>query len=168
VDQYDIRLEGDMSRVLRILLSWLRDTRGAVMVEFAVISVVFLLIVVGIMDLGHAFYMDQVITNASREGARYGVVYQTNASGVRLAPISFSPTIQQHLLDADKWNLRALLPSDANVQVIPGGAGYTSGNSGDPLTVQVTAVKTWWVLDNFIPGLGSSKTLSATTVMRLE
>ena len=157
-----------MSKILRIFYHWCRETKGAVMVEFAVVILVFLLIVAGIMDLGHAFYMDQVITNASREGARYGVVYQTNASGVRMAPSTYSPTIQQHLLDADKWNLKARLPSDADTKVLPGGAGYTSGNSGDPLTVQVTAVKTWFLLGHFIPGLGSSKTLGATTVMRLE
>jgi Flp pilus assembly protein TadG len=157
-----------MSRVMQILLHWLKETKGAVMVEFAVVCLVFLLIVAGIMDLGHAFYMDHVITNASREGARYGVVYTTNTSGARLAPSAYSPTIKQHLLDTDKWNLKARLPSDANVQVIPGGTGYSSTTAGDPLTVQVTAVKTWFVLDNFIPGLGSSKTLSSTTVMRLE
>ena len=157
-----------MSKVLRRLRHGLRDTSGAVMVEFAVVCTVFLLIVAGIMDLGHAFYMDQVITNASREGARYGVVYATDSTGARKAPSSFSPTIKQHLLDADKWNLKAYLPSDANAQVTPGGTGYTSGAAGDPLTVKVTAVKTWWMLGHFIPSLGSSKTLSATTVMRLE
>jgi Flp pilus assembly protein TadG len=152
--------------VLQILRHWLRDTKGAVMVEFAVICVVFLLIVAGIMDLGHAFYMDQVITNASREGARYGVVYQTNTDGTRKAPSTFSPTISAHLLDSDKWNLKAYLPSDADAHVFV--TGDTSTNAGDKLEVKVTAIKTWFVLDNFIPSLGSSKTLSATTVMRLE
>ena len=160
-----------MSRVMRVLRHWLRETKGAVMVEFAVVCLVFLLIVAGIMDLGHAFYMDQVITNASREGARYGVVFQTNSSGVRLAPNALSPTIQSHVLDKDKWDLTDRLPTDANPQVtFPTTTpyGYTTGAAGDPLAVQVTAVKTWWILSKFIPGLGSSKTLSATTVMRLE
>ena len=70
-----------MSKVLRRLRHGLRDTSGAVMVEFAVVCLVFLTVVAGIIDLGLAFYVDQVITNASREGARYGVVYATDSSG---------------------------------------------------------------------------------------
>ena len=155
-----------MSKLLRILRHCFRDTKGAVMVEFAVLCVVFLLIVGGIMDLGHAFYMDQVITNASREGARYGVVYQTYSDGTRKAPSSFSPTISAHLLDSDEWNLTAYLPSDADVHVSV--VGDSSATSGDKLEVTVTAKKFWFILDNFIPSLGDSKTLSATTVMRLE
>jgi Flp pilus assembly protein TadG len=153
-----------MSRVLLIVRHWLRDTKGAVMVEFAVLCTVFLLIVAKIMDLGHAFYMDQVITNASREGARYGVVYQTYYDGTRKAPSSFSPTIKDHLLN--DWHLGSYLPSDAGANVTV--TGDTSTTSGDKLEVTVTAKKTWFILDNFILSLGDSKTLSSTTVMRLE
>jgi Flp pilus assembly protein TadG len=155
-----------MSRVLQSVRHWLGETKGAVMVEFAVLCTVFLLIVAGIMDLGHAFYMDQVITNASREGARYGVVYQTYYDGTRKAPSSFSPTIENHLLATTEWNLKAYLPTDADPHVYVTGDGSTT--SGDKLEVKVTAKKTWFVLDNFIPSLGDSKTLSSTTVMRLE
>jgi len=149
-----------------MLRHWFHETKGAVLVEFAVACLVFLLIVAGIMDLGHAFYMRQVVTNASREGARYGVVYQTDGSGSRLPPSSYSPSIENHILV--DYNLGELLPSDANPQVIPGGAGYTTGNTGAPLEVRVTAIKTWFVLNNFVPGLGDSVTLSATTVMQCE
>ena len=58
-----------MSKILRILHHWSRETKGAVLVEFAVASLVFCLIITGIIDMGHAFYMKQVVTNASREGA---------------------------------------------------------------------------------------------------
>jgi len=134
------------------------------MVEFAVLCTVFLLIVAGIMDLGHLFYMDQVITNASREGARYGVVYQTYNDGTRQAPSSFSPTIKNHLLN--DYRLGSYLPDDAGANVLVTGDG--SVTSGTQLEVKVTARKYWFVLDNFIPGLGSYKDMSATTVMRLE
>ncbi len=134
------------------------------MVEFAILCTVFLLIVAGIMDLGHAFYMDQVITNASREGARYGVVYRTDASGNRMAPASFSPTIKNHLLT--DYKLGSYLPSDAGADVTV--TGDTSTTSGDKLEVKVTARKYWFILDNFIPNFGSYKDMSATTVMRLE
>jgi Flp pilus assembly pilin Flp len=155
-----------MSRVLRIVRHWLGDTKGAVMVEFAVLCTVFLLIVAGIMDLGHAFYMDQVITNASREGARYGVVYTAYPDGTREPPNAFPITIEQHLLDADKWNLKAYLPGDADAHVYVTGDG--SVTAGDKLEVKVTAQKFWFVLSHFIPGMSDSITLSSTSVMRLE
>jgi Flp pilus assembly protein TadG len=118
------------------------------------------------MDLGHAFYMRQVVTNASREGARYGVVYQTTSTGTRLAPSSYTPSIQTHILN--DYLSQTLLPADANPQVTVAGAGYTTGTAGANLEVTVTAVKTWFMLDNFIPTLGNQATLTATTVMQCE
>ena len=61
------------------ILGFLRQTKGAVAVEFAVVGTLFLLLIGGVLDFGHAWYMKQVITNASREGARYGITYQTNS-----------------------------------------------------------------------------------------
>ena len=48
----------------------------------------------GILDFGHAFLMRQAIVNASREAARYAVVYRVDASGNHLTPSNFSPTVQ--------------------------------------------------------------------------
>ena len=72
-----------------ILGLW-RQTKGAAAVEFAIISTIFLLLIAGVVDFGHAYYMKQTITNASREGARYGITYRTNTSGVRIAPSAFT------------------------------------------------------------------------------
>jgi len=46
--------------------------RGAAMVEFAVVAPVFLVMVIGILELGRAIVVQQLLTNASREGARIG------------------------------------------------------------------------------------------------
>jgi Flp pilus assembly protein TadG len=159
-----------MSKMLRILRLWQRETKGSVMVEFALASLVFFLIVTGIIDLGHAYYMKQVVTNGSREGARYGVVYRTDTSGSRIAPQNSSPTIKNYLLN--NYFNKTPLPSDANVNVTLAGAAATAGNGvdlkGQALEVTVTAKKTWIVLDNFIPSIGQYITLSATTVMQCE
>ena len=137
------------------ILRFLGRTKGAVAVEFAVIGTVFLLLVAGAIDFGHAWYMNQVITNASREGARYGITYTTNSSGVRIAPSALNPTIQNYILT--RYLPNAVLPSDANPIVTLGGAGLTTGIKGSGLEVTVTATKTWFMLSGFIPGLGSSK-----------
>ena len=148
------------------ILRFLHRTKGAVAVEFAIIGTLFLLLIAGIIDFGHAYYMKQAITNASREGARYGITYQTNASGVRIAPSAFNPTIQTYILT--KYLANAALPSDANPAVSLGGAGYITGSKGSGLEVTVTATKTWFMVSSFIPGLGTQKMLAAKTVMLCE
>lgn len=143
-----------------------RSERGAVAVEFAILIPVFLLLAFGICDFGHAYYMKQLVTNASRDGARYGTryIYDTATGKIHLIPNALDPTISAWITS----KYAALLPTDAALQVTPGGPGYTSGTSGDDLSVQVTATKHWWVVGSLIPGLGATKDVSATTWMKLE
>jgi Flp pilus assembly protein TadG len=51
-----------------------RNQKGASAVEFAIILPVLVALFFGIVDFGLLIYDKQVITNASREGARAGVV----------------------------------------------------------------------------------------------
>ena len=64
-----------LSRWRGSLTRFCRQRQGSSAVEFAIIVPVFLLLTFGIVDFGHAWYMKQIITNASREGARYGARY---------------------------------------------------------------------------------------------
>jgi Flp pilus assembly protein TadG len=57
-----------------MIKSKLRETKGASMVEFALVLPILILILFGIIEFGILIYNQQVITNASREGARYGIV----------------------------------------------------------------------------------------------
>jgi Flp pilus assembly protein TadG len=142
----------------------LRSEGGGVAVEFAILLPVFLLLVFGIVDFGHAWYMKQLVSNASREGARYGTRYTTNSAGTHTLPSALSPTIASWITT----QYTSLLPSDANLQVTAGGTGYTSGTAGADLSVQVTATKNWWVVGSLVPGLGSSVNVTSTTVMKVE
>jgi Flp pilus assembly protein TadG len=161
----------------RILGFW-RQTRGSVLVEFAIVGTVFLVIIAGILDFGHAWYMKQSITNASREGARYGITWRSNTSGTRVAPSTFTPTIANYVLNtsvqnggAGGYGLNGLLPCDAAPTVTCPTAtspGYTTGNKGQAIEVKVTAVKKWFLVSGFVPGLGNQITLTASTVMLCE
>jgi Flp pilus assembly protein TadG len=51
--------------------------RGASAVEFAVVFPLLLVILFGVIEFGLLMFNKQVITNASREGARAGIVMQT-------------------------------------------------------------------------------------------
>ncbi len=155
---------------------------GGVAVEFAIILPVFLVLVFGIIDFGHALYMKQVMSNASREGARYATKYHTDASGNRILPSALSPSIADYVIKTSAQNgsgggygLASLLPSDSSPSVSNGdlisatlSPGYTSGNPGDDITVTVTATKNWFVVNKFIPGMSDSISLTARTVMKCE
>jgi Flp pilus assembly protein TadG len=143
-----------------------RDTQGGALVEFAVIALVSLLIVFGIIDFGHAIYINYVIGGASQEGARYGSTYRTDGNGKHVSPSNLTPSIQDYVLNQYLGNFN--LPGDANPQVTVGGTGYTTGIKGDDLIVTVTATKNWFVISHLVPGMGEQITLSNTYVVRLE
>jgi len=52
----------------------LKNQKGAHMVEFSIIALVFFTLIFGIIEFGLLIYNQQVITNAGREAARFGVV----------------------------------------------------------------------------------------------
>jgi len=49
-----------------------KTERGQSLVEFAVSSVVLLLLVGGLVDIGRSIYISEALSNAAREGARHG------------------------------------------------------------------------------------------------
>jgi Flp pilus assembly protein TadG len=154
-----------LARLRRHVAPFARRQKGSVAVEFALLAPLFLLLVFGIVDVGHAWYMKQVISNASREAARYATKYHTDGSGVQIKPVALSPSI----VSWTSSKYASLLPDDANFNVTPSGPGYTSGTPGDDLSVDVTAIKNWFVLGALLPGLvGNHVDLKATTVMKCE
>lgn len=59
-----------------------RPLRGQAMVEFALVLPVFILIVVGVLDLGRLTYAYNTIAYVARQGARYGTIYPTPSSNI--------------------------------------------------------------------------------------
>lgn len=59
--------------------------RGQALVEMALVLPVFLLLFVGLFDLGSAVFSYNSLTNAAREGARLAIVNQDQASIVKRA-----------------------------------------------------------------------------------
>lgn len=50
--------------------------KGTTMAEFAIISVVFFMIIFAIIEFGRLFYIHNALTDAARRGARYGALHQ--------------------------------------------------------------------------------------------
>ncbi|MFQ6016326.1 MAG: TadE/TadG family type IV pilus assembly protein [Anaerolineae bacterium] len=60
-----------------------KSEKGQSLVEMALIFPVLLLLFAGIVDLGRGFNAYITITNAAREGARYGSFYPTDTTGIQ-------------------------------------------------------------------------------------
>ena len=58
----------------RPILHHRHDRRGAAAVEMAIVLGLLILLVFGIIEMGRAIMVNQVITNAAREGARRAVI----------------------------------------------------------------------------------------------
>jgi hypothetical protein len=59
------------------------EDSGQAIVEFAIVSVAFFMMVFGTIDLGRAIYMYSQLHNAVREGARYGKMMPDDDPGIR-------------------------------------------------------------------------------------
>jgi Flp pilus assembly protein TadG len=146
----------------------LREDDGAAMVEFAIISSVLLMLVLGIVEFGFLYYQKQVITNASREAARYGVSYQTKTDGSRLPPQNITaPYTIKKVVDnyctgriPTGWTT-AVADDPLNT------GGYTLGTKGKPIIVTVSCTNQMDLLSGFIPSLANIS-FTAKTIMNCE
>lgn len=127
-----------------------RNRRGAAVVEFAVVAPVFIMLVFGMIEYGRMVMVQQLLTNASREGARVGVLDGATTASVQTA-------VTTYLTNASV--------SGATVTVNPNppsSAGY-----GAPVTVTVSipfSQVSWIPTPMFLSG----QTLTASSVMRRE
>jgi Flp pilus assembly protein TadG len=61
--------------VVRRMQQFGRNERGQALVEFALVMPILLLLIMGVVEFGRAWNLQQTITDAAREGARRAVVY---------------------------------------------------------------------------------------------
>jgi Flp pilus assembly protein TadG len=64
-------------RLNTVKILW-QEEHGATIVEFAIVLPLLLLLIFGSIEFGIMIYNKQVITNASREGARFAIVQPSN------------------------------------------------------------------------------------------
>lgn len=101
-----------------------RDERGAAMVEFSVIAFLLLVMVFGMVDYGRYFLLRANLTNAVREGARYG------------ATLSGAPNVAPNLALIEAYTrARITAGNSASGTVTPTQQG--AGTATDPSRVRV-------------------------------
>jgi Flp pilus assembly protein TadG len=127
-----------------------RNRRGAAAVEFAFVAPVFFVFVFGMIEYGRMVMVQQVLTNAAREGARIGVLDGSTTSQVTTAVNTY---------------LSNSTISGATVTVNP--SPPSSAGYGQPVTVTVSISfnqVSWLPSPMFLGG----KTMTASSVMRRE
>jgi Flp pilus assembly protein TadG len=125
------------------------DRCGAAVVEFAVVAPVFFMLVVGIIEVGRAMMVQQVLINASREGARRASMLASNQTVVLNAVSEYTDGTGVHGVTA------TVSPDPA------------AASAGDQITVTATVNfnDVSWMPAPWIMG---GKNLTASAVMRKE
>src|SRR3990172_3132337 len=68
-------------------LSYGSQSPGQELVEFAIVLPLLILFLVGVFDLGRLFHATIVLTNATREGARYATFHSNDTTGIKNAVV---------------------------------------------------------------------------------
>lgn len=127
-----------------------RNRRAAAAVEFALVAPVFFLLVFGMIEYGRMVMVQQVLTNASREGARAAVLDGATVATVQNTVTSY---------------LTAGSITGATITVAPN--PLSGAEFGDPVTVtaSISFNQVSWLPSPMYLG---GKTMTASTVMRRE
>ena len=141
---------GRLSRLAKLYRLCRPKRRGAAVVEFAVVAPVFFLLIFGMIEYGRLVMVQQVLTNASREGARVGVLDGATQADVTTA-------VNNYLTSARITTATVTVTPNP-----PSSAGY-----GAPVTVAISVPfnqVSWLPSPMFLGGT----TMQATSVMRRE
>jgi Flp pilus assembly protein TadG len=124
-----------------------KNQKGAVAIEMAIVTLFILVpLLLGTIDLAIAIYNQQVLTNASREGAR---------AGIARSAISVETVVQNYCANR-------LIPSGSSPAVSEAGGGAFQND----YAVSVTYEHHFMFAG--IIGLPATKTLTGRTVMKME
>jgi Flp pilus assembly protein TadG len=130
------------------------NERGAVAAEFAILLPVLMLIVFGTIEFGRLMYGREIVTNATREGARYGIVAQA-------PPVSSAAMITQ----ATTY----LTATGINPAHVTFSAPACCGATGTPVTLAATYNYHWLIpYIATVIGAPSPLPISIATTMRHE
>lgn len=133
-----------------------RNRQGAAAVEFAIVAPIFFMMIFGMIEFGRVIMVEQVMTNASREGARVAVVDGSTSAGTKTV-------VSNYLSSAGISGATILVQNSSGTNVEPSTVGY-----GETITVKVTVPfsSVSWLPKPWF--LSSSTELKASTVMRRE
>ncbi len=128
-----------------------KSERGAAAMELALLLPVISALIFGAVDFGRMLWFQEVLVNATREGARRAILFNT-------------PYTQGQIAGFVSQSLQAGGVPTAGLQVTVNGLNAASGN---PVVVQANVPWNYIVIDSLVPGLSSTQ-LNANVTMLHE
>lgn len=149
-----------MNRYLTYFQSRQKNS-GTTIVEFAVVASLFIAIVFAIIEFGLFVYNKQMLTNASREAARKGIVMRTP----RVSDAEIIQTVNRY---TNNYLLSSDQNSNVSVSITPPQAARTGNIFGTELVVRATYPHKFFILSGFSRFGLKPITIEAETRMRME
>ena len=135
----------------------IKNQKGTAIVEFAIVLPLLVLLVMGAVEFGLMYYNKQVITNASREGARSGIVRSSwDNDNDKIIQI-VKDYANSRLIDFNDTTL-----TDDDIILDP----LTRGSFGEDFSVTITY--DYGFLLPSIFGLETTTPIRAKTLMKME
>jgi Flp pilus assembly protein TadG len=135
-----------------------KNQDGQALVEFALVLPILLLLLIGMMEFGLLLFNQQIITNASREGARFGIVVRPDD---RYTEGEIAAVV-------DNYCANHMITFGSDTPSTVADPHSTDAVFQDTLTVEVTFDYQFLVLPNFVGDWLGVTTLRAETTMLYE
>lgn len=130
--------------------------RGQALVEFSLVVLVFMIIVLGMVEVGRAVWNYNTLSNAVREGTRYAIVHGVNAttpSGPTANDANVEAAVEQFAAGLD--------PSDLTVN-----STWPDGDNGAGSRIRVSATYRFDTVFSVLLGI-PPVTMSSTSTMNI-
>jgi len=143
---------------------------GAAAVEFAVVAPIFFLMIFGMIEFGRMIMVQQLLTNASREGARLAVLDGSTMADVRTSVKNYLESVTVSGVTDDDIDIEAVrIDAASGAETIC--ADLASAGYGGRVTVSITIPfdqVSWLSSPMIMDMIDENMELSASTVMRRE
>ncbi len=143
---------------MKKMIKKLRCQKGVAAIEFAIVLPLLMMILFGIIEFGLLLYDKQVITNASREGARIGI------SDVAVSDADIEAVVGNYI--ASNLITFGTTPSSPVTTIEP--ADRTGMGFGDDVTVTVEYDYDFLIIPDILVGFTGVQTLATKTVMKMQ
>jgi len=145
----------------------LRKSDGAAAVEFAIILPLFITLVFGIIEFSLIMYNKAMITNASREGARFGILFAVPIKTGEELQTEIETKVESYLTNpSGNWKLVSFGNSAAPIVAVDPPEVDVSGDYFIEVTVRYPY--DFLLMPSFVPGLPTTMDIESTTSMRME
>nr|WP_321512831.1 TadE/TadG family type IV pilus assembly protein [uncultured Pseudodesulfovibrio sp.] len=118
--------------------------RGLASIEMALLLPIFMLLLIGIMDVGRLYWIQSVVRDAAFEGVRAAILHESTNSQIE-------SIVTQELLSGG-------INQSSTV-------GISDRQASQPVTIEVSVPFEFFVIDSLIPSIDGPTNISAAAVM---